>query len=258
MVDVVFVDVARQRRARAGKQVGVAGGVHHDFGEDRAATFLALEDDAAHPPVLDDGLGRPGVKNEPRAGFVDHVQRGGFERFRVHRRRPGDDAVIGGGALRPIGGGGGVPRSPVGARRAEDGVLRQAVENVAGEAGDDLPPVPVGHAIDPDNQPAGRQPAEVVVALDEHGVGAQPRGGDGGRRSRRAAADHQHAGFRENRGFARRFRNAARLRLCRRPPRASGVAAEYLEPLLRADHVGEIVRHRRRLHPRRRTVRAAV
>ena len=46
---------------------------------------------------------------------------------------------IGGRALRPVGGRGRILRAPVGALRALDGVLGQAVHQLVGEAADDVP-----------------------------------------------------------------------------------------------------------------------
>ena len=46
--------VLRDRRAGAGRDVGIAGRVDDPPGEDRLAAGLALGDDAADRPVLDD------------------------------------------------------------------------------------------------------------------------------------------------------------------------------------------------------------
>ena len=70
--------------------------------------------------------------------------------------------------------------------------------------------IPVGHPVDPRHEPSGRQPAEVVVSLDEHGVGPESTGGNGRCCSGRPAADHQHVaaavdGGRSGRLLDRRF-----------------------------------------------------
>ncbi len=76
--------------------------------------------------------------------------------------------------------------TPLRARRPGDLVARQRRDQLLGEAADHRHAVPVGHAVDPDHQPAGRQAAEVVVALDEHHLRARARRGDRGRGFRRA------------------------------------------------------------------------
>jgi hypothetical protein len=53
-------------------------------------------------------------------------------------------------------------------------VLGQLLEDLAGEAVDDEASRPVGHPVDPDDQPARGEPAEVVVALDQSDLGAEP------------------------------------------------------------------------------------
>ena len=42
------------------------------------------------------------------------------------------------------------------------------MQQLGADAGDDQPAVPIGHPIDPDDEPAGREPGEVVGALDQH------------------------------------------------------------------------------------------
>ena len=51
----------------------------------------------------------------------------------------------------------------------------QAVNQLGGDPFDDTPAGPVGHAIDPDYKAARRQPAKVVVPLDQDGIGAGAR-----------------------------------------------------------------------------------
>ena len=155
-----------------------------------------------------------------------------LERLGIDRRRPRDDAVIGGRSLRPIGGAGCILRAPVGALRALDRVLGQTLHQLVGDATDDVPAGPVGHAVDPDDEAAGRKPAQVIVALDQQHVGAEPAGSDGRRRPGRTAADHQHVGLGED-GYL-----AGGLEVGLRRPRAllpARAAAEELDPLLGAD-----------------------
>ena len=74
--------------------------------------------------------------------------------------------------------------------------MRKAGKNVFGESADHRLPRPIGHAVDPDHQPAGRQPTEVVVALEQNDIRADARRTDGGRRPRGAAADHENIALR--------------------------------------------------------------
>ena len=238
VVDVALVDVALERQAGAGEQVGVARRIDDGLGQYRAAALLALEDGATHGAVLDDRLDRPGMEGEPYLLLQRHLHRKRLQRLRIDRRRPGDDAVIGGRALRPVRGGGGILGAPVGARRSHHRVLGQAIEDIVGDAGDDLAAAPVRHAIDPDDQAAGRQAAEMVVALDQHDLGAEASGGDRRRRAGRPAADDQHVGLGEDRGLARRLLDGQ----CRaRAPGATALARENLDALLAADAAGQVV-----------------
>ncbi len=47
----------------------------------------------------------------------------------------------------------------------------------------------------------------MVIALDQHDVGANPSRSDRGSRAGRAAADYEHVGFSENRSFTRGLKN---------------------------------------------------
>ena len=140
------------------------------------------------------GMRGPRVVDELDLALEHDLLAEQLEPLGVDRRRPGDDAVVGGGAVRPVRRLGRVLRAPVGARRAGDRVGRQAVEQFFGEAADHRHALPVGHAVDPDHEAAGRQPAEVVVALEQGDVGALLRGRRGRRRARGPATDHQHLG----------------------------------------------------------------
>ncbi len=101
-------------------------------------------------------------------------------------------------------------RSPQLGLRPGDAFGRQPVENRFGEAADHADAVPVGHPVDPDDQPAGGEAAEVVVALEQHDVRAGLRRGPGRRGARRSAADHQHVAAVIDRQVARRFAMRAR------------------------------------------------
>ncbi len=182
MVDVALLDVAVGAGAGAVENVAVAGAVHRDAGADRQAAFLALEDHAGDGAVLHDRRAAEAVQQQVHAALQHQLLAGEFQALRIDGRRPGDDAVVGGGAFAPIGGGGLVGAAPQPARRAGDRVLRQPVEQVGGDALDHLRAGPVGHAVDPDHQAAGGEAAQVVVALQQHDVRAGARRCDGRRR----------------------------------------------------------------------------
>ena len=106
-----------------------------------------------------------------------------------------------------------------------------------GDAGDYLAAAPIGHAVDPDDQAARRQAAQMVIALHQHDLGAQAPGRDGRRRARWPAADHQHVGLGKDRRLARRLPNGqGRPRTPWRP----FPAAKYLGAPLATDRIGEI------------------
>jgi hypothetical protein len=139
--------------------------------------------------------------------------------------------VEGGGALRPVGGAGGVLGAPIGPLGSLDRVLGKAVHQVLGEPTNDVAPRPVAHAVDPDDEPAGGEAAEVIVALDQEDIGAEARGGDGRSRPGWTAADHQHVGLREHWDLASGLEVGPGGSLA--PRRLA--AAERLEALLGAD-----------------------
>jgi hypothetical protein len=62
-----------------------------------------------------------------------------------------------------------------GARRSLDRILRQPLYEFVRQTPDDLPAGPIRHTIDPDDEAAGGESAQVVVALDQQYVGAKPR-----------------------------------------------------------------------------------
>src|SRR5438067_1459195 len=67
----------------------------------------------------------------------------------------------------------------------------QAIENFVGEAADDLAPLPVRHAVDPDDQAAGGEATQVVVALQQNNIGSGLRGSVGCGTPGRSAAHHE-------------------------------------------------------------------
>ena len=114
MVDVAFVDVGFELACvRAMRSASPVVSTTH-LGQDGVAAFLALEDGALDDIALQDRRGGPGVQQQPHLGLAHHLHGYGLERLRIDRRRPGDDAVERGRALRPVGGRRGVLRAPVG------------------------------------------------------------------------------------------------------------------------------------------------
>ena len=116
VVDVALVDVGLEGGLRARDQVGIACRVDDGLGVDRVAAFLALEDGALDDVAFEDGMRAPGVQQQAHLGLGHHLHGGGLEGLGIDGRRPGDDAVVGGGALGPVGGGARRPWSP--SRRA--------------------------------------------------------------------------------------------------------------------------------------------
>src|SRR5207249_1243065 len=66
------------------------------------------------------------------------------------------------------------------------------------EAAHDLPAVAIVEREEENDEPAGREPAERAVPLDQQRIGAAPSRGDGSSAARGAAADDQHFGFGEH------------------------------------------------------------
>jgi hypothetical protein len=204
-VGALAFDVGLVGHAGRGAHVEVAAGVDDDLGEDRAPALLALEDHAAQLAPVGDDVDDPAVQQQPHAGLEQHLDRLVLQPLGVDHRRPRDDVAERAEALAPVLDRLGLGRSPLLGRRARDGALRQPVEDLGGEARDDLLALPVAHAIDPDHEAAGREAAEVVVALDERHAGAEPRRGHRRRAARRAAADDEHVGLLVDRRLARRL-----------------------------------------------------
>ena len=227
-----LVDVGLEGGGRAGDQVGIACRVDHHLGEHGVATLLALEDRALDDIALQDRGGGPGVQQQARLGLGHHLHGERLEGFRVDRRRPGDDAMEGRRALCPVGRRSGVLGAPVGPLGSLNRLLGQAVHQVLGEPTDNVPTRPVRHAVDPDDEAAGGEAAQVIVALDQQDVGAQAGGSDGRSRPGRTAADDQNVGLGEHRDLA----GGLHIGLGgSRAPGRRGRAAEGLEALLGTD-----------------------
>ena len=105
MMDVAGIDIGGAGGARPMKNVAVAGAVDRHVGPDGLAAFLALEENTGHRAIPHQGLGAPGVQQQMRAGFEHQFLRGKLQVFGVDGGGPGDDAVVGGGAFLPVGGG---------------------------------------------------------------------------------------------------------------------------------------------------------
>ena len=73
VVDVALVDVGFQARVGARDQVGIAGGVDHDLGENGVAALLALEDRALDDVAFQDRRGCPGVQQQAHLGLARHL-----------------------------------------------------------------------------------------------------------------------------------------------------------------------------------------
>ena len=81
----LFVALLR-RHAGAIGDVGVAGAVDHDLGEQRLPAALAFRDDAADAVAVHHHPGKEGVEQDIDAGFRQHLQRHGLHRFRLDQR----------------------------------------------------------------------------------------------------------------------------------------------------------------------------
>ena len=152
---------------------------------------------------VDDRVDHPRVQDQPRADLLEQVDRLVLQPLGVDHRRPRDGVAEGAQALAPVRDLLGLRRAPLLLGRAGDRVGRQALEDLRGEAGDDLAPLPVAHPVDPDDQAAGGEAAEMVVALDERDLGAEPARRDRGGAAGGAAADDEHVGLVVDRRLAR-------------------------------------------------------
>ena len=193
----------------AGADVEVAGGVDDDLGQDRPPALLALEDRAAQLVAVDDRVDDPGVQDAARAPTSSSSSTDSY--FSHSGSIIGDQVTTSRKALRrsrQCATCSGSRRAPLLLRRAGDRVGRQAVEDLRGEAGDDLAPLPVAHPVDPDDEAAGGEAAEVVVALDERDLGAEAAGRHRGGAAGGAAADDEDVGLLVDRASRARARGS--------------------------------------------------
>ena len=156
--------------------------VDHDVGQDRAPSLLSLEHHAGHALAVADRIHRPGVQQQPDARLGQHLHRLELQPLRVDQRRPGHDAAE--RAERSVPSDRPQPRRwnptlPAGAPATAAAGSRPSTSEPK-PAITCRPLQSVMRSIQI-TKPAGRQPAEVVVALHQHDLGAQ-------RRAARAAA----------------------------------------------------------------------
>src|SRR5581483_5948622 len=237
-LDVGFVACACGRA-----HVEVAGRVDDDLREQGTPALLALEEDAAHVAPLDDRARHPGVQEDADALPDEQLGRGDLEPLGVDHRRPRDGVAEGAQPLAPVRDVRIVGRAPELAGRAGDRSGRQAVEELLPDPGDHLPALPVGHPVDPDHEPARREPAEVVVALDERHLRAEPQGRDGRRAAGRPAADDEDVGLRVDGRLASRLADGAEVArgfavAAQRTLGEPAVAAGVVAVLVAAAHAG--------------------
>ena len=199
MLDVaaraVLLGVGDERAAGLRDDVEVAGGVHHDLGEDRAAPLLALEDHAADGASVIDRGDDPGVQQHSHSLADKELVGRDLEPLRVDHRRAADGLTERGQALAPVRHLPGVGRAPQLRAGPGEGSLGQPVQQLGADSGDDRGAFPIGHPVDPDHQPARREATQVAVPLDKGHPLAEPPRRDRGRRAGRTAADHKYVGL---------------------------------------------------------------
>jgi len=191
----VLLRVADERAAGLRDDVEIAGGVHDDLGEDRAAALLALEDHTADGAFVVDRGDDPGVQQHPHSLADQELVGRDLEPLRVDHRRAADGLAERGQALPPVRHLLRVGRAPQLRAGTSEGTLGQPVQQLGADAGDDRGAFPIGHPVDPDHQSARRQAAEVAVPLDEGHPLAESPCRDRCRRPGRTAADHEYVGL---------------------------------------------------------------
>ncbi|OPZ92725.1 MAG: hypothetical protein BWY73_00668 [candidate division TA06 bacterium ADurb.Bin417] len=160
------------RGAGRGRNISVAGGVDYRFGQYRLPAGLALQDDPPELVPFFDDIDRQGVQAEFHAGFEGHL----LDQVLAGLRFLADVRFldrVGGGAAHFFQPAGEFQRNPLDDEAAGLVVVGADVDDASG----------------------GKVAAQAGVAFDQHGSGAAAGRGDGGRKSGRAAADHQHVGF---------------------------------------------------------------
>ena len=204
-------------RAGGGRDVEIAGGVDHHVGEDRLASGLRFADHAADAAVLHDRLREPRVQPHVDAGLRDHLVRDALPAVRIERRGKHDRlrlhlrAEVMAAPARPFAVLLPALAALLGRRIDGSADLRHALDHLHAQAGDgDF--LAVVHVVEHQHHAAGREPAEIGIALDQGDRAAlaprRDRGGEAGR----PAADHQHIGARHHAGRAGCFLDAVALR----------------------------------------------
>ena len=216
------VGAVHARRAGAAEDVAVSGGVDHDPAADRLPARLALHDHAGDRAVLDQGPRKPRMAAQAHAGVEHHLLRDllpalGVEDGGVHDRLGLLPRVE---LLEP-------PAHPA---VADGRVVAEAVLKRRRDAGadplhpvDDLERQPAhrdlalgAHVVEHQDHAAGREPAEVAVALEQRHLGPGAGRRDRGRLARRAPADDQDVGLGHDGSLPARFAHCLRHRC---PPR---------------------------------------
>ena len=203
------------RRAGASGDVEIAGGVDDDLRQECLASSFGLDEDPPETPVLDDRLGEPAVQSQAHA-TLDHQILGdalpavGIERDRVDDRlRLAAGAEVVAPPARP-----GAPHVPahatvLGRRRHGQAELLEPLDGFADEPRrGDLPAV--HHVVEQEHHAAGREPAQIRIALDQCDPRAAARRGHGGAHAGRTAAHHEHVAPVDDRRRACRFRDRRR------------------------------------------------
>ena len=204
-----FLGVRLKRGPGQSENIAVTRGVDNDLGEDRMAAFFALDEHTANLVALLDGSDPPRVQTQIHPPVLDHLQRRKLEHLRVDHGGPGNHSVERCISVLPVRDQLGIRRSPQLVRRAQQPFLRHAVEEIVGKTCDHLPPGPIRHAIDPQNESTGRHATEMAVALHQNGVCAHSGCRGGGSRACRTPTNDQDIAFRGNRDLSSGLQNGS-------------------------------------------------
>ena len=195
--------------ARGREHVAIAGRVDHDRCAHGEPAGLPLERDPFQALVLDDRIAGPGVKQQPRTGFLDHlVERElhflGFVSHGVPHAMgpvaPEQTPALIAPHLRFVG------TSPLFAGREIGGApALQPIRHFLAQTRHHLTAAPVIEGQQQDDEAGRGETTQVAVALDQQNVGAvsggsHRRGDTGG-----SASHHEHLGLVANRRPARRL-----------------------------------------------------
>ena len=191
-VCALAVEVVVELGPRQREHVPVTGAVDDDGRREREPSLLALEDHSLDGVVARDRRHHPTVHERVHVRLADDVVGDELQDLGIHGGRPMHRVPQRCRTDAPVGGFDGVLRTPDLGGRSEGCVWAAPVDELRADAGHDEVPVPVGHPIDPRHETAGRQAAQVVVSLHQHGVGPEAAGRDGRGRAGRPASDDQH------------------------------------------------------------------